>query len=156
MQIAKKPLLKIEASAEGCGIHLTAKGPLAPLAKPVMDQINKVFANEKPISSGPDKFIFSTWIPPAPSLAFDRMLSAQVGALTRRLVPDQFSIAIMRACPNECIHCSAPSPPGRERSWIARPLKGQFPRLWRWDLILSPLMAERRCCAKIFPILSLL
>jgi MoaA/NifB/PqqE/SkfB family radical SAM enzyme len=112
MQIAKKPLLKIEASAEGCGIHLTAKGPLATLAKPVMDQINKVFANEKPISSGPDKFIFSTWIPPAPSLAFDRMLSAQVGALTRRLVPDQFSIAIMRACPNECIHCSAPSRQG--------------------------------------------
>jgi MoaA/NifB/PqqE/SkfB family radical SAM enzyme len=112
MQIAKKPLLKIEASAEGCGIQLTAKGPLAPLAKPVMDQINKVFANEKPISSGPDKFIFSTWIPPAPSLAFDRMLSAQVGALTKRLVPDQLSIAIMRACPNECIHCSAPSRQG--------------------------------------------
>ena len=112
MQIAKKPLLKIEASAEGRGIQLTAKGPLALLAKPVMDQINKVFANEKPISSGPDKFIFSTWIPPAPSLAFDRMLSAQVGALTRRLVPDQFSIAIMRACPNECIHCSAPSRQG--------------------------------------------
>ncbi len=112
MQIAKKPLLKIEASADGTGIRLSAAGPAAPLAKPVMDRINKIFADEKPISSGPDKFIFSTWIPPAPSLAFDRMLSAQVGAMIRRPVPDQFSIAVMRACPNDCIHCSAPSRQG--------------------------------------------
>jgi len=40
------------------------------------------------------------------------MLSAQVAALTRRPVPDQFSIAVMRACPNDCIHCSAPSRQG--------------------------------------------
>jgi len=113
MQIAKKPLLSIEASAaEGKGIRLSPKGPLAPLAGPVIDRINRVFADEKPVSVGPDKFVFSTWIPPAPSLAFDRMLSAQVGALTGRHVPDQFSIAVMRACPNDCIHCSAPTRQG--------------------------------------------
>ena len=112
MQIAKKPLLRIEAFAEGRGITLSAKGALAPLARPVMDRINKIFAEEKPISSGPDRFIFSTWIPPAPSRAFDRMLSAQMAALTQRPVPDQFSIAVMRACPNDCIHCSAPSRQG--------------------------------------------
>jgi MoaA/NifB/PqqE/SkfB family radical SAM enzyme len=108
MQIAKKPLLSIEATAEGKGVCLKPKGPLAPFAQPVIDRINKVFADEKPISSGPEQFIFSTWIPPAPSPAFDRMLSAQVGAMTRRGVPDQFSIAVMRSCPNDCIHCSAP------------------------------------------------
>jgi MoaA/NifB/PqqE/SkfB family radical SAM enzyme len=112
MQIAKKPLLKIEASADGSGIQLAVRGPAAPLAKPVMDRINKIFNDEKPISSGPDKFIFSTWVPPAPSLAFDRMLSAQVGAMIHRPVPDQFSIAVMKACPNDCIHCSAPSRQG--------------------------------------------
>ncbi len=112
MQIAKKPLLRIEASAEGRGVRLAARGALAPLAGPIMDKINEIFIDEKPISSGPDRFIFSTWIPPAPSKAFDRMLSAQVAALTRRPVPDQFSIAIMRACPNDCIHCSAPSRQG--------------------------------------------
>jgi MoaA/NifB/PqqE/SkfB family radical SAM enzyme len=112
MQIAKKPLLRIEASAEDRGILLTPRGPLAPLARPVINRINKIFADEKPISSGPDRFIFSTWIPPAPSIAFDRMLSCQVGAMTRRAVPDQFSIAITRACPNDCIHCSAPSRQG--------------------------------------------
>lgn len=112
MQIVEKPLLKIEASTEGRGIRLRSKGPLGTVAKPVIELINRVFADEKPVSSGPDKFIFSTWIPPAPSPAFDRMLSAQVGALTGRRVPDQFSIAIMRACPNDCIHCSAPSRQG--------------------------------------------
>ncbi|MEI8003943.1 MAG: radical SAM protein, partial [Methanothrix sp.] len=69
MQIAKKPLLRIEAFAEGRGIRLGARGALAPLARPVMDRINKIFAEEKPISCGPDRFIFSTWIPPAPSRA---------------------------------------------------------------------------------------
>ena len=115
MQIASKPLLRIEARAEN-GITLVPKGPLAPVAKPVIDRINRVFADEKPISSGPDKFIFSTWIPPAPSIAFDRMISAQIGALTGRKIPDQFSIAVMRACPNDCIHCSAPSRLGENLS----------------------------------------
>ena len=112
MQIAEKPLLKIEASYEGKGIKLSPKGPLSPLAKPAMGLINRVFSEEKPIRSGPDKFIFSTWIPPAPSLAFDRMLSAQVGSLLGKKIPDQLSIAVIKACPNRCIHCSAPARQG--------------------------------------------
>lgn len=109
MQIAKKPLLKIQASYEGKGIRLMPDGPLSPLARPVIDRINKIFQDEKPIRTGPDRFIFSTWVPPAPSPAFDRMLSAQMGAITRRRVPDQLSVAIIRRCPNNCIHCAAPS-----------------------------------------------
>jgi MoaA/NifB/PqqE/SkfB family radical SAM enzyme len=113
MQITKKPLLRIEAFQEGRGIRLEGRGPAAPLARPVLERINRIFADEKPISAGPDRFIFSTWIPPAPGLAFERMLSAQVAAMTRRPVPDQFSIAVMKACPNDCIHCSAPSHQGQ-------------------------------------------
>ena len=42
MQIAKKPLLKIEASAGGTGkaIQLSARGPAALLAKPIIAQIS--------------------------------------------------------------------------------------------------------------------
>ena len=112
MQIAEKPLLRIEAARCGKGISLSPHGPLAPLAFPFIKIIDKIFRDEKPISSGPDKFIFSTWIPPAPSLAFDRMLNAQVGYLIGRRIPDQFSIAVIKACPNDCIHCSAPSRQG--------------------------------------------
>ncbi|HQE97693.1 MAG TPA: radical SAM protein [Methanothrix sp.] len=113
MQITEKPLLSIEAFPENSGIRLEGRGPAAPLARPVLDRMNRIFADEKPISSGPERFIFSTWIPPAPSLAFERMLSAQLAALSRRPVPDQFSIAVMKACPNDCIHCSAPSRQGQ-------------------------------------------
>jgi len=113
MQITEKPLLSIEAFPEKSGIRLEGRGPAAPLARPVLDRMNRIFADEKPISSGPERFIFSTWIPPAPSRAFERMLSAQVAAISRRPVPDQFSIAVMKACPNDCIHCSAPSRQGQ-------------------------------------------
>ncbi|MDD1736098.1 MAG: radical SAM protein [Methanothrix sp.] len=113
MQITEKPLLRIEAFQEKNGIRLEGRGPAAPVARPVLERMNRVFADEKPISAGPDRFIFSTWIPPAPSLAFERMLSAQVAALSRKPVPDQFSIGVMKACPNDCIHCSAPSRQGQ-------------------------------------------
>ena len=113
MQITKKPLLRIEAFQEKRGIRLEGRGPASPLAGPILERMNRIFADEKPISAGPDRFIFSTWIPPAPSIAFERMLSAQVAALSRRPVPDQFSIAVMKACPNDCIHCSAPSRQGQ-------------------------------------------
>ncbi len=109
MRIAEKPLLKLEVFFED-GIRFQPKGPLAPLAQPITDRINRIFRDEKPISKDP--FIFSTWIPPAPSLAFDRMLSAQVGAILKRRIPDQFSIAVIRGCPNRCIHCAAPSRKG--------------------------------------------
>lgn len=109
MQVAERPLLKIEADAEGGKIAFRATGPLSRVAAPVIRKINETFAGEKPISSGPDRIIFSTWIPPAPSPAFDRMVSSQVAALTRRRIPDQASIGIVRACPNDCLHCSAPS-----------------------------------------------
>jgi MoaA/NifB/PqqE/SkfB family radical SAM enzyme len=112
MQVAEKPLLKIEAETDGGRISFRASGPLSLAAGPVMKKINETFAGEKPIRSGPAQIIFSTWIPPAPSPAFDRMISAQVAALTRRRVPDQASIAIIRACPNDCLHCSAPSRKG--------------------------------------------
>jgi len=112
MQIAEKPMLRIEASYEGQGIKLSPRGPLYHLAKPVMNLVNRVFSEEKPISSGPDKFIFSTWVPPAPSPAFDRMLSAQVGSILGKKIPDQLSVAVIRACPNHCIHCSAPASKG--------------------------------------------
>jgi len=112
MQVAEKPLLKIDAETDGGRIAFRATGPLSRVAGPVMKKINETFAGEKPIRSGPDQIIFSTWIPPAPSPAFDRMISAQVAALTRRRVPDQVSIAVIRACPNDCLHCSAPSRKG--------------------------------------------
>ncbi|MGB9901432.1 radical SAM protein [Methanothrix sp.] len=110
MQLTESPLLNLTVDLDS-GFRMTATGPLAPIAKPIVKKINRIFENEKPISSG-DRLIFSTWIPPAPSRAFDRMISAQLIHLMRRRVPDQLSISVFRGCPNSCIHCSAPSRSG--------------------------------------------
>ncbi|MCQ8902613.1 MAG: radical SAM protein [Methanothrix sp.] len=120
MQLAESPLLSLTVDMDG-GIRLNATGPLAPFAKPIVKKINGIFETEKPISSG-ERLIFSTWIPPAPSRAFDRMISAQLRSLTRRRVPDQLSISVFRGCPNSCIHCSAPSRSGDllERDLVKR------------------------------------
>ncbi|MEM0498737.1 MAG: radical SAM protein [Methanothrix sp.] len=110
MQLTETPLLNLNVDLDD-GIRLSATGALAPVAKPIVKKINEIFENEKPISAG-DRLIFSTWIPPAPSRAFDRMISAQLRSLVRRNIPDQLSISVFRGCPNSCIHCSAPSRSG--------------------------------------------
>ena len=54
MQIAKKPLLKIEASADGTGegIRLSARGPAALLAKPIIDQIVQMMNSNPDLKIG--------------------------------------------------------------------------------------------------------
>ncbi|MDD1722287.1 MAG: hypothetical protein LUQ15_02195 [Methanothrix sp.] len=53
MQITKKPLLRIEAFQEKRGIRLEGRGPAAPLARPILERMNRIFADEKPIISSP-------------------------------------------------------------------------------------------------------
>jgi len=122
MQIAKSPLLSIDVVYQDSSIQLSPRGPLAAVSRPIVERINRVFADEKPVLAGPERMIFSTWVPPAPSVAFDRMISAQIGAIIHRPVPDQFSIAIFKGCPNRCIHCAAPS---REGEVLAESLINQ-------------------------------
>lgn len=110
MQLTESPLLNLTVDLDD-GIRLNATGTLAPVAKPIIKKINEIFEKEKPISAG-DKLIFSTWLPPAPSRAFDRMISAQLRSIMRSRVPDQLSISVFRGCPNSCIHCSSPSRSG--------------------------------------------
>lgn len=124
MQIARNPLLSVEARRSDGRIELATSGPLSPAARPVVEMINGFFAREKPIPCEPDEartapppgedeaLVFSTWIPPIPGQAFERMIMAEIGAAVHRWVPDQLSIAIIRGCPNRCIHCAAPSRTG--------------------------------------------
>ena len=35
------------------------------------------------------------------------MISAEIAAIRKKRVPDQFSIGITARCPNRCIHCGA-------------------------------------------------
>lgn len=107
MRVYDSPVLKVNASTENEKMVLDAEGPLSQLAKPFLKRINNIFADEKPISMTEDKIIFSTWIPPIPGSVFSRVINAEIAAIRKKRVPDQFSIGITARCPNRCIHCGA-------------------------------------------------
>ena len=107
MRVYDSPVLKVNASTENEKMVLDAEGPLSQLAKPFLKRINGIFAEEKPISITEDEIIFSTWIPPIPGPVFSRVISAEIAAIRKKRVPDQFSIGITARCPNRCIHCGA-------------------------------------------------
>jgi len=107
MRVYENPLLKLNVSVHDNNVRLDAEGALSLPAKLVLKKINRVFADEKPIRSNEEELIFSTWAPPIPSIPFARMISAEVGALLTKRVPDQTSIGITMQCPNKCIHCGA-------------------------------------------------
>ncbi len=114
MRVYENPLLKLNVSVHDNKVRLDAEGALSLPAKLVLKKINRVFADEKPIRSDEEELIFSTWVPPIPSTPFDRMISAEMGALLTKRVPDQTSIGITMQCPNNCIHCGASDIAGGE------------------------------------------
>ncbi len=107
MRVYDSPVLKVNASTENGKIVLDTEGPLSQLSKPFIKRINGIFEEEKPISASEDEIIFSTWIPPIPGPVFSRMISAEIAAIRKKRVPDQFSIGITARCPNRCLHCGA-------------------------------------------------
>jgi MoaA/NifB/PqqE/SkfB family radical SAM enzyme len=104
-RVYESPLLKIDVTLNG-KVKLLARGMLSYAAASFLSRANQMFSQEKPISIG-ERIIFSTWIPPIPSKAFDRLVSAQVSSALKKRVPEQVSIGITSSCPNNCIHCSA-------------------------------------------------
>ncbi|MBC2698366.1 MAG: radical SAM protein [ANME-2 cluster archaeon] len=107
MRVYDKSYIKLNANTENGKVQLVPEGTLSPVAKPIVNRINKIFLEEKPISVDDKKIIFSSWAPPIPSTAFDRLISAQIASVLKRRVPDQSSIGITMRCPNKCIHCGA-------------------------------------------------
>jgi MoaA/NifB/PqqE/SkfB family radical SAM enzyme len=106
MRVYDKSYIKVNANTENGKVQLVPEGTLSPVAKPIVNRINRIFLEEKPISVD-DKIIFSSWAPPIPSTAFDRLISAQIASVLKKRVPDQSSIGITMRCPNKCIHCGA-------------------------------------------------
>jgi len=107
MRVYDKSYIKLNANTENGKVQLVPEGTLSPVAKPIVNRINKIFLEEKPISVDDKKIIFSSWAPPIPSTAFDRLISAQIASVLKRRLPDQSSIGITMRCPNKCIHCGA-------------------------------------------------
>jgi len=100
MQIYDYKVVKINADVVDGKVVLNATGPLAVAAKPMLNKINAVFQEEKPISVTDDKIIFSTWIPEIPGPVFNRMIHSQIGfSLLNKRTPDQLSIGVIKERP---------------------------------------------------------
>ncbi|MDR2945044.1 MAG: radical SAM protein [Methanosarcinales archaeon] len=108
MQIYDYKVVKINADIVDGKVVLESAGPLSIAVKPMIQKINTVFQEEKPISVTDDKIIFSTWIPEIPGPVFNRMIHSQIGfSLLNKRTPDQLSVGVTPRCPNKCIHCGA-------------------------------------------------
>ncbi len=101
----KRPWFSVWLSASG---DITLKGLLAPVMKPFTSDLISHFENSSPIGEDGGQLIFSTWVPPIPGNAFDRLARSQLNAKFGKNIPDQITISITEECPNRCIHCALP------------------------------------------------
>ena len=99
------PLLRASSSLKDGRMITEAQGPLSimPGVKSALETIN----GQVPALAG-EKLCISTWIPPVPSLAFQRLAQSQIKATLGIRTPDQVTISITEECPNRCIHCALP------------------------------------------------
>jgi MoaA/NifB/PqqE/SkfB family radical SAM enzyme len=101
----RSPLLKASAFLEGGKVRIDAKGPLAHL--PQIKSSLQMFDGQIPALAA-EKLFLSTWIPPIPSPAFDRLTNSLIKAIFGLRTPDQVTISITEECPNMCAHCALP------------------------------------------------
>ncbi len=101
----KRPWFSVYLDADG---SMTMSGILAPAIKPFTSDLLDIFESAKPVGVDGGELIFSTWVPPIPGGAFDRLVKSQLDARFGKNIPDQVTISITEECPNRCIHCALP------------------------------------------------
>ncbi len=99
------PGLSINMDKRADRVHLKAHGPLSKACTPFLKQINERLKQEKPAFVDEERIIASTWLPPIPSKAFNRLLLAETQIALGRYVPETVSFEITRNCKCECDHC---------------------------------------------------
>lgn len=100
------PLLRAEASVVEGRVRLEAAGPLSRL--PFVKSALKIADGQIPVMAGESRLCLSTWFPPIPSRAFDRLARSYLKASFGLRTPDQVTISVTEDCPNRCLHCALP------------------------------------------------
>jgi len=101
------PLLRASARIIDDGrISVDARGLLKTM--PGVKDSLEMIDGRYPALAG-EKLYISTWIPPIPSIAFDRLVESRIKGVLGRRTPDQVTISITEECPNRCIHCALPN-----------------------------------------------
>jgi MoaA/NifB/PqqE/SkfB family radical SAM enzyme len=104
----KSPLLKVHIEIEDGYMRMKTSGAASSLMRKTLEKNLSIFEGEKPAKVEEDKLICSTWMPPVPSPAFDRLVKSQLFSVVGKMIPDQVTISITEECPNSCIHCALP------------------------------------------------
>ncbi|WMW24102.1 radical SAM protein [Methanolobus sediminis] len=99
------PGLSIKMDKKADFVQLKAHGPLRKACSPFLKKINQRLKEEKPALIDDDKVIASTWLPPIPSKAFNRLLLAETQIALGRYIPETVSFEITRNCKCNCEHC---------------------------------------------------
>ena len=84
---------------------LEARGALALMVQPVLNNINQRLTEEKPALVREKDIVASTWLPPIPSGPFRRLLMNEAKMAIGRAVPQTVSIEVTRQCGASCDHC---------------------------------------------------
>ena len=103
----RNPLLKAEARVQEGRVEVDIAGPLAHL--PLIKSSMEMFEGQVAAYAGPERLSLSTWIPPLPGRAFDRLANSRLRAMLGLRTPDQVTISITEECPNRCAHCALPN-----------------------------------------------
>jgi len=114
----KNFLFKVFAYIDHGSVRVETSGPMRFLLNRFTGPLVSIFEGEVPVRVTDDALFFSTWIPPIPSLAFDRLVHSQIKNMMARTLwklgipastnPEQVTISITEECPNRCIHCALP------------------------------------------------
>jgi sulfatase maturation enzyme AslB (radical SAM superfamily) len=111
----KSPLFRVYAEIEVGRIKMKTRGAASILIRKDLAKNLSVFEGEKPAKQETDRLICSTWMPPVPSPAFNRLVNSQLASVFGTMIPDQVTISITEECPNNCIHCALPDTKNRAR-----------------------------------------
>ncbi len=106
-QLYRNPLLRAEARVQEGLVKVDIAGPLAHL--PQVKSSMEMFEGQVAVHAGPEKLSLSTWIPPLPGRAFNRLADSRMRAMLGLRTPDQVTISITEECPNRCAHCALPN-----------------------------------------------
>lgn len=117
-RIYDNSLFKISAYLDDGFIRMHYSGIAAPIMKPLTKGMASIFEGKVPARATDETLYFSTWMPPIPGRAFDRLVHSQVKNMTASAAwklglpastnPEQVTISITEECPNRCIHCALP------------------------------------------------
>lgn len=104
----KNPFFKVYAQIENDRVKMKTSGIASSVMGSFVSDMMEIFEDTKPSKVENDKLIYSTWMPPIPSKAFDRLVSSQMSAMRGKFIPEQITISITEECPNRCLHCALP------------------------------------------------